>query len=474
MPRSTLFPYLLTGLVFILVFGLGIFSDGMFADGIFYANVANNYAQGVGDFWLLYWGNTTESVFHDQPPLSIFLQALFFKVFGDSIFAERIYSFLFALIHLFLLKLSWKELTNNSNKFYWLPMLLYIVIPLCGFTFRHNLIEVTMGAFDLASVLFFLKGCKRNNLVYVFLGSLFVFLASLTKGIQGLFPIITPFAYWIAWRKNAFTTAFIQSLVALSIPLIIYTVFYFIPEINYSYVRYFEKRIVGTFNHLQDTKKSHLYLFIKLWFELLAAIGVVLITWLIAGKKTGKYIVDFGTVIFLLIIGFSGSLPLMVTLEQRAFYLTTTLPYFVLAISFFAVPFVQTWQNQTLNRNYSLINYFLTGLILISAIFVMWKAGEPKRDRDLLADLYTIREHVPRRTAVTTSEALSMNWAYKNYFMRYCYINFDPVNQQKYLLMEGTNAQATDTCYRDLQLPLRKFTIFYCDKYIDTTTNKIF
>ena len=184
--------------------------------------------------------------------------------------------------------------------------------------------------------------------------------------------------------------------------------------------------------------------------------------------------VDFRTVIFLLIIGFSGSLPLMVTLEQRAFYLTTTLPYFVLAISFFAVPFVQTWQNKTLIRNYSLINYLLTGLILISAIFVVWKAGEPKRDRDLLADLYTIREHVPRRMAVTTSEALSMNWAYKNYFMRYCYINFDPVNQQKYLLMEGTNAQTTDTCYRDLKLPLKKFTLFYCDKYIDTTTNKIF
>lgn len=473
MHRSTTFPYLLTGLVFVLVFGLGIFSDGMFADGIFYANVAKNYAQGVGDFWLMYWGNTAESVFHDQPPLAIFLQAQFFKLFGDTIFAERIYSFVFALLHLFLLKLAWKEVTNETNNYYWLPMLLYIVIPLCGFTFRHNLIEVTMGAFDLASVLFFLKGCKRNNLFHFLLGSMFVFLASLSKGMQGLFPLITPFAYWIVWRNNSFITMCFQSTIAVSIPLLLYSIFYFIPEINYSYVKYFEKRIVGTFNHLEDTKDSHLYLFIKLWFELLAAIGVVLIAWLLARKKTQTYSVDYKMVIFLLIIGFSGSLPLMVTLEQRAFYLTTSLPYFVLAISLFAVPFFHALFNNTSNTNFGTINYLLICMLFVSTLFVVWKAGEPKRDRDLLSDLYTIRQHVPKRTAISASPVLSKNWAYKNYFMRYCYINFDSIHQQKYLLIDGINAQTTDTCYQDLKLPLKKFTLFYCDQYSDTTTNKL-
>src|SRR5687767_12679623 len=137
---NTLFA-LFTLLIFVLLFGFGIFSDGMFADGIFYANVANNYAQGFGTFWKMYYGNTLDSVFHEQPPLVFFLQAQFFKVLGDTIFAERTYSFLFSLINIYLIKCLWNEVTDRSKKYYWLPVLLYISIPLTMFTFRHNLIE---------------------------------------------------------------------------------------------------------------------------------------------------------------------------------------------------------------------------------------------------------------------------------------------------------------------------------------------
>ena len=452
--------YLMTALLFILIFGFGIFSDGMFADGIFYATVANNYAQGVGTFWDMYSGNTPESVFHDQPPVAIFLQAQFFKIFGDTIYTERIYSFLFCLLNLFLIKILWQEITNKTNKFYWLPILLYIVIPLTAFTYRHNLIEVTMSAFDMAAVILLLIGCKRDNIIYLFAGSICILLASLSKGMQGLFPVITPFAYWLVMRRESFSKLFVRTLITVSIPVVTFIYFYITPEINESITKYFEKRIVGTFAHLQDTKKSHFYLFIKLWFELLASIALVGIGWMLSRKKMIHYQVDVKSVIFLFIIGFSGSLPLMVTLEQRAFYLTTTLPYFVIGIGLFAIPFAQTIIASVFNRNYRITNYVLGSLIVIFSIAVFMQSSKPKRDHDLLSDLYTIREHIPKRTAVSTTPEVSMNWAYKNYFMRYCYINLDADDTHSFYLLEGVDATLNKPGYTKLELPLKKFSVY--------------
>jgi 4-amino-4-deoxy-L-arabinose transferase-like glycosyltransferase len=153
---------LVTILLFILLFCFGIFSDGMFFDGILYANVARNYAHGLGSFWKLNHGNSNGFLFYEQPPLTFFIQGQFFKLFGDSIYVERFYDFLFAIIHLVLIRILWAEVTSQRNKLYWVPMILWMSIPLCSWTFRNNLEEVTMGVFDLAAIILIWKGCRKE------------------------------------------------------------------------------------------------------------------------------------------------------------------------------------------------------------------------------------------------------------------------------------------------------------------------
>ena len=113
-----------------------------------------------------------------------------------------------------------------------------------------------MGAFDLVSILFLLKGSRKNHVPYFLLGSCFVFLASLSKGFQGLFPIVLPIIYSVIYKHTTFKSLLIQFILTISIPIIAYTIFYFTPEINQSIGLYLERRIGGTFNHLQDTKKK--------------------------------------------------------------------------------------------------------------------------------------------------------------------------------------------------------------------------
>ena len=451
---------LLTTLLFIVIFCFGIFSDGMFFDGIMYANVARNYAHGLGSFWSLNHGNSERFLFFEQPPLTFAMQAQFFKLFGDSIYVERFYDFLFAIIHLGLIRFLWAEVTNSRNKLYWVPMILWMSIPLCSWTFRNNLEEVTMGAFDLAAIILILKGCRKNNLLYFLAGSFFILLASLTKGIQALFPIAAPFFYWIIYKQISFKTLLIQFMLTISLPVVAYIIFYFTPEANYSIGLYLERRIGGTFNHLQDTKKSHLYLLFKLMFELLAPFSLVALMWAIFKNKIHSYSIDQKKILLLLLIGISASFPLMVTLEQRAFYLTTSLPYYVIALSLAALPLVNVLMGTLEGRNYLMINRAIIALIIVASIAVFLNAKNPKRDHDLLADLYIFEEIIPRGTTFSIPESLNMEWAYHAYFIRYCYVNLDAHNKHTYYLIEGVNSQIDEPGYLKLDLPLKKFSLF--------------
>jgi len=457
---------LITILLFILIFGLGIFSDGMFFDGIVYANVARNYANGLGSFWEMYYGNNLDSQYHDQPPLAFFLLAQFYKIFGDSIYVERFYDFAFAIIHLFVIKYLWGELTGHSNKYYWLPILLWISIPLCSWTFKNNLMEITMGAFDLAAVILILKGCRQNKNIFLLIGSVFILFASLSKGFQGLFPIMTPFFFWLTQRRMSFKSMLIKSLLAISIPVLSYIIFYLTPEINQSITLYLKQRIVGTFNHVQDTKKSRFYLLFKLLLELSLPAFLVFITWLTERKNSIKLSIDKKSVYLLLLIGMSASLPLMVTLEQRAFYLTTSLPYYSIALALIALPFVASIFERLSVKRFDLINYILIVLIFISGVFISINSHKPKRDLDLLTDLYLLKEIIPEGGSISIPPEMNNNWAYNAYFMRYCYLKLEASEGHPFFLTERMNETPGDACYQPVDLLLKKFKLYKCEKVI--------
>ena len=63
---------------------------GMFVDGVTYASIARNLAEGRGSFWSPSYTATLYPQFHEHPPLGFWLQSLWFRVFGDHLFVERL------------------------------------------------------------------------------------------------------------------------------------------------------------------------------------------------------------------------------------------------------------------------------------------------------------------------------------------------------------------------------------------------
>ncbi len=54
--------------------------------------------------------------FHEQPPLVFGIQALFFKLLGNSMYVERFYTFLTACITALLIVVFWKMIFKNDVK----------------------------------------------------------------------------------------------------------------------------------------------------------------------------------------------------------------------------------------------------------------------------------------------------------------------------------------------------------------------
>ncbi|MGL4598782.1 MAG: hypothetical protein ACRCYO_14795, partial [Bacteroidia bacterium] len=137
-------------------------------------------------------------------------------------------------------------------------------------------------------------------------------------------------------------------------------------------------------------------------------------------KKTG-WKTHRGLILFLLACGFSGILPLMITQEQRTFYLFTGLPFLALAAGVWVLPQVRELRYETQMREGLRKTVTFSGLLLLVVAFVLTFlfAGEPKRDAALLHDLNLIAQETGKNKTISIPPAMYSNWGMTNYAMRF-------------------------------------------------------
>jgi 4-amino-4-deoxy-L-arabinose transferase-like glycosyltransferase len=448
-------------LIFVILFIHPIFSDGMFFDGVVYASVAKNYAHGIGSFWQMQYTGTLHTPYHEQPPFMFFLQACFFRLLGDSIYVERIYCFTFLLGTIALYTQLWKEVNYTSKSNYWLAMLLCLIVPVCSWAYQNNVEEVTMCFFDACAVLFLLKGCRKQQIRFILLGSGFVFLASFCKGIQGLFPLMVPLLHYLAYRQFAFRRSVSYSILATSVPAIVYICFYYYPPAHLSYSMYFERRLMGSFHHQQDTTGSHFHLLYQLFCELLPTLGVTFLLWLATRKKMHLPPANRKSILLLLLIAITASFPLMITQEQRGFYLVTSLPYYCMALGVLAQ---ESFEVLPLNRvSFKTIRVINTILILLIATGIVLSAlyyRIPKREKELIADIAIIKNVIPAGATVSIPQSLFTSWHYHAYLMRYCGVTLDPNHKFSFLITKKGQLDGVVNEYKKLPLSTSELDVY--------------
>ncbi|NPA68702.1 MAG: hypothetical protein GXO50_08845, partial [Chlorobi bacterium] len=156
--------YLIFASLFLIILTPALFTDGMFMDGTIYAVLSRNLAEGNGTFWHLHFSDTLLSDFKEHPPLAFYLGSLLFKLLGDNIFTERIYSLFTGVITAVLIALAVKTFDKNRGKEVSLiSLFVWLSFPLVNWTYANNMLENTMTVFILISTVFVLKSLKNDK-----------------------------------------------------------------------------------------------------------------------------------------------------------------------------------------------------------------------------------------------------------------------------------------------------------------------
>jgi hypothetical protein len=287
-------------------------------------------------------------------------------------------------------------------------------------------------------------------------------LAGLTKGVQGMFLLSAPFFWWLCVRDTGFLIMLKQSLLVVLIPVLFLLYAWFTPEAHSSFDAYFTSRYISTFNHVNDTSGSRFHILYEL---LLNSLSLLTMLAAILVATTGKK--DFfpgwkdqkKLILFFILSSFAGIFPLMVTMEQRGFYLVTALPFLAIAAALFIAPNIEQIQENLLIKRktsafLSVLGIFITTGAIISTFIV---AGKPKRDAEKLHDLVLIAAQTGERKTILTTQKVYLDWGFSTYAMRNHGIS---VTENVAITNEWLVLEKTDTVpdgYQSVSLPTERY-----------------
>lgn len=450
-------PFILITLLFMMIAFLDrLIPEGMFFDGVIYAALSRNIAIGKGTLWHPYFGHG--SFFMDHPTLMFGIQALFFKVFGDHYTTEKIYSFVVWLISAWLVARLWKTIGREEEfrSGFWLPLLLWTLVPTVLWCYPNNMLESTMGIFDLAAVMLLYKAPEKSKqpILYLFTAAIFIFLASLTKGPVGLFPLAIPAIHWLAFRKTGLGKAILSNIFLFVFVTVFYIILWQFPAPKNYIATYLDFQLfsaVAGEREKVDSSLGHFTLLYYLLTELaIPAIFCVLIVTAsrLLKIKTAITIPERRKAFFFLLVGLSASLPIMISIKQRTFYIVPAIPYYAIALALMTYPFLSG-----LIKRYAMPLkatrglYLLLLLIAVASVPYLWRGiGKIGRDHDIVHDIKLIDDVVPARDTVGVCPDMIHDYLLRAYGERYMQLETRTRPDYKYLIL---NYDLCDQSYED-------------------------
>ncbi len=462
-------PYWLITLSAVLILSVSyLIQDAMFQDAMLYSSVSHNLGTGIGTYWFPQYSTLNIaglSSFHEHPPLVFWIQSVFYRIFGDSIYIERFYTLGMIIITILLInhlwKLATKELTEYTN-YGWLPVLLWILVPAVMWNYRYNMLENTMAIFVLLSFITSYYNLKNGNKLHLwFLSGFFVFLSSFCKGIPGLFIVVVPSFYWLVTRKISFSKAVLYSVILIGVPAIIYAILLQFPDSRQNLTTYFFKRVLWRID-LLPTANYRLEILVHTFMELLLMIILSVIAYGFSRKR--KIDIKFKEPLFFVLTGLAGVLPLALTFCQRAWYLVPTFPFFSIGFGLFMIPFLSYYFQKIDSRTHRFKIFRTISIIIFvgAIIYTGLQKGKIGRDPEIVTDVYKIGAVVPKFSTITVPKEMYNQYDFilQGFLVRYFNISISPMKEYDYFMTEKAKNYPIPSNYQKVNLPLLTYDLY--------------
>ena len=435
--------------------------DGMFFDGVTYAAISRNLAIGKGSFWDVYYRGPWR--FSEHPPLMFGIESLFFKALGDSYYTERVYCFVLWCTTVASLYGLWRK-TNKSaeaRRFFSLPLLCWAIMPSVIWSYPNNILDTTMALFDIWAVYFLYAGMadKRHTYLKLLLGGLFVFLATLTKGPVGLFPLALPFVYWVVYREQRLSPIIFKSIIPLTVVIVIYCLLFTYQPAKSCLKEYLNEQLfkaIAGKREVVDSPFGRFQLLIDICIQALPALILALILFNVVKVlklPIAKPNEQKRLALFYFLLALCGSLPIMISLKQRTFYLTPVFPFLAFALALLILPYFYTiMQRIRIPLQKMLVNTIIGLAVVICSVYISGKFGKKGRDEVLISDIEQMKKYIPEGERIGVCHAMDMDFTFLAYIQRYHKLEVNlQYHKARYVLIDKTICRGSfDKCLPEL------------------------
>jgi hypothetical protein len=449
---------------------------GMSLDGTTYATISRNLAVGIGDFWHPYYTATLLHPFHEQPPLAFLLEGMFFAALGDRWWVERLYSVLTVVPAIGALVLIWRRLLAGTSyqRFSWLAILFWIVMPAWFWIYRHNYLENTVGMFTALAVYSSLRATDDQRWwpAWTIVSAAAIVAALGSKGPVGLFPAVTPAIAWLTLRRTSFARAMgLQFALVVLLSVLGGLVWLHQPAREYLSA-YFDIQVLNSLQGARETTEStwgRFYLAWSLILDLLvtALLAAVLVLWERAGRmglvgvrgwglegNAGASTVGTGgvslrgPVAFCLLTALSASLPIMISPKQSAYYAAPSWPFFCAALAIWCLPavaaLVDDWvARASFARASRCLRIAALGAAVLAVVLSPLWYGRALRDANLMRDVDCIARLVEPRDKIIMGPTIEGKWSLGAYLYRRHFISLEPAGGTGDYRLEHAEGDAT-------------------------------
>lgn len=471
-------PFVIVMSLFALFLIPKLFQDPMPRAGLENGIVASRLIPGETPFWELTNDATLQEL--DEiayMPLGYWMESVAMHFFGDSTYFDVWYSFAFFIIAAILLFFTWINLGNAPRSF-WVPMLLYLVVPIILRSSTANYIEMPFTVILLLSTLIYVRGISKTlrdtghgehaemrklsnpsrkytfgrafNMIWV---GLMLSTGFMIKGVTGIFPIILPFLVWCLdpnrkgnWRPFLDLGIIVTVMILLNVILILID-----PAMPESIRAYRVSLRSGALAH-STSVASHFYILYQALVQLLIPIAVCFLVFIpkMLEHKLKKYafywkyqddlsnsevrLITIGHAC--MITGFVGIVVSSYSLRQYDYYILPTLPYFIMGLACYSVQSSELMLSKVTKLSSTLLS--IVGFVFpVAAILMFMNAMFSSRDNgSAVSELHRMLPYLEQNENVGVGQSVMPNSVEALHMRRHRNVTLQPDKFNRHLLLK--------------------------------------
>lgn len=437
-----------------------LFQQGMFVDGVDYAAVALNMAQGNGSFWQPQMSETLFPIFYQHPPLAMGFMSLLFMLFGDGFWVEKVYALFIFYTNVLVLWMLWKEiLPEPKNRSFAIPLLFFLSMPLSLWSVNAGILETTMAIFSGLAVWMSLRVYgKRSVLGHLFI-ALCLILAFFTKGFTGIFPLASFFFLGVLdshYSMKQMLMDYLKLFVALF--LLLGLGMWLFPMALDFVTQYIQIQVVGSIQNLQ-TVGSRFYIVWKIFTESIPSMLLLLGLYFLVRKKVHAVKIKIPFQFwFLLLTVLSGSLPMMISMKQRGFYLYAILPFLALLFGLLAHQILANRKENT-RFHWPVLKWFNIVLLAVAILWSYQNYGSYNYAKERYENVEKIATIIGENQHLGIHKDLYESWDYHAIFSRFHHISLEVSKHNMYYLTpQGKEMDSEE--FHPVELQLKGLTLW--------------